>query len=86
MHFSPTTLYDVDVYKIDRDFNLVVHGLTVEANKDKIEKNTKYNSNHIINSILPFYTINAEVWNANYMKGFSSEKRERLFAARLITS
>lgn len=70
------TYFDVDTYDFERDFNLIIRGLTVEASQDKLDKEMKNNTNNIINSILPFDTNNAEAWNTNYMKGFSSEKRD----------
>ena len=38
--------------------------------------NTGVNTNNIINTILPFDTKNAVKWNASYLSGFTSEKRD----------
>ena len=38
---------------------------------------TKTNTNNIINTILPFDTKNAVKWNASYLMGMSSEKRDQ---------
>jgi hypothetical protein len=35
------------------------------------------NTNNIINTILPFDTENAVRWNASYLTGFTSEKRDQ---------
>jgi len=66
--------FDADLYEVERKFNLAIDGLTVESSEDKIT-NTKAKTNNIINSILPFDTQSAVKWNANYLRGFTSEKR-----------
>ena len=38
--------------------------------------NSAVNTNNIINTILPFDTKNAVKWNASYLVGHSSEKRD----------
>jgi hypothetical protein len=37
----------------------------------------RVNTNNIINTILPFDTKNAVKWNASYLTGFTSEKRDQ---------
>ena len=69
------TFYDIEIYEVQRDFDIVIDDLTIEASKDKIEDNESV-TNNIINSIMPFDTKNAVKWNANYLKGFHSEKRD----------
>ena len=61
-------------YDILRDFTLVVDGLTIEAASSKMMK--RRNNTNVINAIMPFDTENAVKWNANYLKGFISEKRD----------
>lgn len=69
------TYYDYEVYSIVREFDIAIDNLTVESSADKLS--TKSNkTNNIINSILPFDVENAVAWNANYLKGFTSEKRD----------
>ena len=68
------TRYDADVYKVERNFDIEIEGLTVEASADKLV-NSKEQTNNIINSILPFDTENAVKWDANYLAGYTSEKR-----------
>ncbi|MCQ2601330.1 MAG: hypothetical protein MJ184_08225 [Treponema sp.] len=68
------TRYDADVYKVEREFDIEIEGLTVEASADKLV-NSKEQTNNIINSILPFDTENAVKWDANYLAGYTSEKR-----------
>lgn len=71
-----TRYYDADLYNVSRDFTLLVDDLTIEASKDKLHQNTLVNTNNIINSIMPFDTENCVEWDANYLRGFASEKRD----------
>ena len=73
---NQTTYYDADVYDVEREFDLTIHGLTVESNRDKLNKNDSNKTNNIINAIMPFDIENSAKWNANYLKGYSSEKRD----------
>lgn len=70
------TYYDADLYNVERDFDLTIEGLTVESSKDKLDKSGKSKTNNIINSIMPFDTENCVKWNSNYIKGYTSEKRD----------
>lgn len=69
------TYHDVDVYDVEREFDLTIEGLTVESSADKLNKNSD-NTNNIINAILPFDTENCVNYNANYLKGYTAEKRD----------
>ena len=69
------TYYDADLYDVERQFDLTIEGLTVESSKDKLENN-KSKTNNIINSIMPFDTENCVKWDSNYIKGYTSEKRD----------
>ncbi|TXI55272.1 MAG: TFIIB-type zinc ribbon-containing protein [Mycobacterium sp.] len=71
------TYYDADVYAVERHVDLIVDDLTIEASSERSNMNTSLNTNNIINTILPFDTENAVKWNANYLNGFTSEKRDR---------
>ena len=70
------TYYDADLYEVEREFDLVVDDLTIEASSDKIQQRGTNKTNNIINAIMPFDTENAVKWNANYIKGYTSEKRD----------
>lgn len=70
------TYYDADLYDVERDFDLTIEGLTIESSKDKLDTNSSNRTNNIINSIMPFDTENCVKWNANYIKGYTSEKRD----------
>ena len=70
------TFYDADLYDVEREFDLTIEGLTVESSKDKLDIGAKNKTNNIINSIMPFDTENCVKWDANYIKGYTSEKRD----------
>ncbi len=72
---SSTTYYDADLYEVEREFDLSIEGLTVESSSDKLNKNSN-NTNNIINAIMPFDIENSVKYNANYLKGYTSEKRD----------
>ena len=68
-----TYYYDVDAYKIKREFDFLIDDLTIESSQDKLDaKGTK----NVINAILPFDTKKAKKWNALYLKGYNAEKRD----------
>ena len=70
------TYYDADLYEVEREFDLVIDGLSVESSSDKLNINAADKTNNIINSIMPFDVENSLKWNANYLKGYTSEKRD----------
>ena len=69
------TYYDADVYQVERHVDFTVDDLPLESSTERGNLDTKSNTNNIINTILPFDTKNAVKWNASYLSGFSSEKR-----------
>lgn len=68
--------YDADLYDVERDFDLLVDDLTIEASRDKLDQNVLVNTNNVINAIMPFDTENCVAWDANFLRGFASEKRD----------
>ena len=70
------TYYDADVYQVDRHVDFTVDDLTVESSRERGNLDASANTNNIINTILPFDTKNAVKWNASYLRGCSSEKRD----------
>lgn len=70
------TLYDANVYRVSREFDLTIKGLTIESSQDKLDLSNESKTNNIINAIMPFDTENCVAWNANYLRGFTSEKRD----------
>jgi DNA-directed RNA polymerase subunit RPC12/RpoP len=73
---SERTYYDADLYDVEREFDLTIEGLTVESSADKLNVAAKDKTTNIINSIMPFDTENCVKWDANYLKGYTSEKRD----------
>lgn len=70
------TYYDADLYEVGRDFDVAIEGLTVESSADKLDKNATDKTTNVINAIMPFDTENSVKWNANYLRGYTSEKRD----------
>lgn len=70
------TVYDADVYQVARQFDLYVDDLTIESSSDKLNIDTSHNTNNIINTIMPFDTKNIVRFDANYLSGFSSQRRD----------
>ena len=71
------TYYDADVYALRRHVDFTVDDLTIESSTARGDLDTRRNTNNIINAILPFDTKNAVKWNASWLAGYSSEKRDR---------
>lgn len=69
------TYYDADIYEVERHVDFTVDDLPLESSTDRGNLDTRVNTNNIINTILPFDTKNAVKWNASYLSGFTSEKR-----------
>jgi len=74
---SKTTYYDADVYQVQRHIDFTVDDLTIESSAERANMDVFVNTNNVINTILPFDTENAVKWNANYLNGFTSEKRDQ---------
>ena len=70
------TYYDADLYEVARDFDLTINGLTVESSADKLDKKSSSKTNNVINAIMPFDIENSVKWNSNYLKGYTSERRD----------
>jgi hypothetical protein len=65
------------VYAVERHVDFTADDLTIEASSERAQMNSKVNTNNVINTILPFDTENAVKWNASYLTGFTSEKRDQ---------
>lgn len=70
------TYYDADVYQVERHVDFTVDDLPLESSAQRGNLDVQANTNNIINAILPFDTKNALKWNASYLAGFTSEKRD----------
>jgi hypothetical protein len=71
------TYYDADVYQVQRHVDFTVDDLPLESSNQRGNLDTRTNTNNIINTILPFDTKNAVKWNASYLVGVTSEKRDQ---------
>ncbi len=74
---NKVTYYDADVYQVQRQVDFTVDDLPLESSGTRGNLDIHVNTNNIINAILPFDTKNAVQWNASYLSGHSSEKRDR---------
>jgi hypothetical protein len=70
------TYYDADVYQVGRQVEFTVDDLALESSRERGNLDTGANTNNVINTILPFDTKNAVKWNASYLRGCTSEKRD----------
>lgn len=70
------TYYDADLYRVERDFDIAIDDLTIESSQDKLDKSNKSKTTNVINAIMPFDTENCVKYKANYLAGYSSEKRD----------
>lgn len=70
------TYYDADIYRVERHVDFTVDDLPLESSTERGKLDTSVNTNNIINTILPFDTKNAVKWNASYLSGYTSEKRD----------
>ncbi|QCX27831.1 TFIIB-type zinc ribbon-containing protein [Nocardioides jishulii] len=75
------TVYDADVHRVERHVDLTVDDLTLESSTERAHMNAFVNTNNVINTILPFDTKNAVQWNASYLVGYTSERRDADVAA-----
>lgn len=73
---SQKQYYDAEAYKVERDFDIAISGLSIESSLDKLDVNSKEKTTNIINSIMPFDVENCVKYNANYLRGFTSERRD----------
>ena len=70
------TRYDADLYNVGREFDIAIDDLTVESNSTRLDKTSNTQTNNIINSIMPFDTENCIQYEANYLVGYTSERRD----------
>ncbi|MBR1377178.1 MAG: TFIIB-type zinc ribbon-containing protein [Bacilli bacterium] len=68
--------YDADVFHVEREFDLAINGLSVESSSERLNNTSSSQTNNIINSIMPFDVENCAKYNANYLKGYTSERRD----------
>lgn len=75
-HEKTERRYDADLYKVSREFDMEIDDLTIESSKDKFDKYAYDKSNNVINATLPFDTENCIPFKANYLIGYTTEKRD----------
>ena len=73
---NKTTYYDADVYNVEREFDLEIDDLTVEASMDKLSQDLRSDTKNVINAIMPFDTENCAAWDPRMLRGYTSEKRD----------
>ena len=59
-----------------REFDLTISGLTIESNSDRLNNKSSNKTNNVINAIMPFDVENCVKYDANYLKGYTSERRD----------
>ena len=69
------TYYDADLYYVERDYDCIINGLSIESNADRLNSFSTDKTNNVINAIMPFDVENSVKYNANYLKGYTSERR-----------
>ncbi|MBR6230001.1 MAG: TFIIB-type zinc ribbon-containing protein [Eubacterium sp.] len=71
------TIYKVESYHVHRECDVEIDDLAVESSLRRGgEDSQKSETNNIINAILPFDTENSVKYDSNYLKGYTSEKRD----------
>lgn len=70
------TRYDADLYHVEREFDITINGLSIESNSERLNTSSSSQTNNIINAIMPFDIENCVKYNANYLKGYTSERRD----------
>ena len=71
------TIYKVDSYSVFRECDVEIDDLAVESSSRRAGAvSNRTETNNIINAILPFDTENSVKYDSNYLKGYTSEKRD----------
>src|SRR5690625_6175916 len=70
------TYYDADVFSIRLTFDLLVDDLAVESAERYDAKDNSQATNNILNAVQPYDTANAVAYNSNYLRNFTSERRD----------
>jgi predicted RNA-binding Zn-ribbon protein involved in translation (DUF1610 family) len=68
--------YDADLYAVEREFDIAIDDLTIESSSDKLQHGAADKTTNIINAIMPFDAENCVKWDANFLRGYTSEKRD----------
>ncbi len=73
---NKTRYYAADVYRLGRKFLMSVDDLLLESSSEHANLDDPAQTNNIINAILPFDVKRAVHYNPNYLRGFTSERRD----------
>ena len=68
--------YDIEIFKVLRDFDIEIYDLPIESNKEISDKKNQNISNNIIETIMPFDTEQCVEYDSRYLIGYTSEKRD----------
>lgn len=71
--------YDIDLYDTEREFDIQIKNLlettdSKQLNWKKVEKPDR--ANFVLTTLMPFDVANCVKWDANYLNGYSLEKRD----------
>jgi len=70
------TYYSADAYNVARSFDMSIDDLLLESNQERGNMGDPSQTNNIINAILPFNVKDALRYSPNYLRGFTSERRD----------
>lgn len=70
------TYYDADVYSVGRAFDLLVDDLTIESSSRYDASDNRSATNNVLDAVQPYDIPAAVAFNANYLAGFTSERRD----------
>lgn len=71
------TYYDADRFQVGRSFGLSVENMLMEGERARADIQSSSTTNNIINTLLPFDLSTAVRYNPSYLRGFTSERRDR---------
>ncbi len=69
-------VYDADRYRVNREFDIAIDDLTIEASEEKLKQDYYFNTTNVINSVMPFDTENCVKWTPYHLTGYSMERRD----------
>src|SRR5699024_2902667 len=70
------TYYDAAVCSTRRTLDLLVDDLAVQSAERYDAKDNSQATNNILNAVQPYDTANAVAYNSNYLRNFTSERRD----------
>lgn len=70
------TRYTVDTYEVERSFDIGIDNIELESNSDKLNLTNRKETSNILNALMPFDVKNSVAYDSNYLRGFTSERRD----------